>query len=566
MAFDIGSVVAHIKADLSQFEQGLDEAKSQANSFGSNLQNVAANVRSFAQEASIFVGVQALAFGGAAKFAVDYAASLEQARIAYDAFTGSAVKGKEALTEVTEFARKTPFQLPEVVSAGQQLLGFGFSLDGLTQKLREVGSLAVATNTPMSVAIDLFARAREGIFNLREYGQFGISREALEQFGVSFDKAGSALNKSELLPALEKLIQARFGDVLAEESRTFSGTVSNIRDDIGRLAAAIVGVNSSTGEIVKGGIFDKLKEFVTTLYAFIEAHMDVVKSLAGNKVFQSFLEGLAIAIASLVIIIPTLLIALNPVVLIVLGIEAAITLLYMAWSSNFLGIRDITAKVVAAISDFFNNYLKPLLDAFRKAWSEHWQTNLKVLQDIWQIIVGVIQVAWAIFSGVIKVGLDILNGNWKKAWDDILGILKGAWDGMVNIFNGALDFLRNWGGSVLQALVQPFEDAWSRIQSLMNKIKSALDFTQRHSPSVIDIIENGVRLANDAMSKLAFNNTFSVNPQAAFAGAYGAGSNIANEIHIHMDGAVVADQNSAMRVGEIIGDSIIRKLKLNIRV
>src|SRR2546427_913669 len=89
--------------------QSSEETNSAFSSMTSTIQNFAR--LQFAQQiAGQFIS---LAKQGV-EFAVGYASNLEQARIAYDAFTGSAKLGGKALEEVTNFARTTPFQLPEV--------------------------------------------------------------------------------------------------------------------------------------------------------------------------------------------------------------------------------------------------------------------------------------------------------------------------------------------------------------------------------------------------------------------------------------------------------------------
>jgi phage-related protein len=414
-----------ISGDTGQAEESLQ-------GFSGSLKNIGIIAAGLGLER---VGEQILSLGKqAVEFSVDYASNLEQARIAFDAFTGSAAKGQKALQEVTEFARKTPFELPEVVSAGKMLLGFGFTTDELLPKLKEAGSLAAATHTPMTVAIDLFARAREGIFNLREYGQFGISREALEQFGVSFDKAGGAINKSQLLPALEKLIQSRFGDMLKKESETFGGTVNNIKDDLGRLASAMIGVDPSTGNIIKGGIFDHIKQSAQGFLSWLDAHQgDIVKTFNDiaatiGDVFTK-LEPILKPVFKLVMQFFSDVEnrkAVTVAVLAVIGLAfAALAVAVIAASWEIIAILYLIGGTVFIL---------------KEAWDSNFMNIRGIVQGGWEFIKAIFKLGVDFIVNDFRLFKDIFTGNWKKVWEDVKQIFVGVIDDIKGVFKGFADF------------------------------------------------------------------------------------------------------------------------------
>jgi phage-related protein len=214
--------------------------------------------------------------------------------------------------------------------------------------------------------------------------------------------------------------------------------------------------------------------------------------------------------------------------------------------------------------DFWNNYLMPAIAALTAFFIANWDQISAYLNAAWQIIIGIIQIAWGIVSGIIKVGLAILAGDWTKAWEAIKQTFSTVWRGIESIFNGALFFVKEWGKSILHAIVSPFEEAWRKAEELVGKIKGALDFTQRHSPSVIDIINNGVKLANRAMENLEWNSNITPNYAAASVMNGAQNSNV-NQISISLAGAYIGSEFAATSIGEKIGDSIIRKLQQNVK-
>lgn len=268
---------AQIKITTTADTSGVKEAESSLGGFGDSLQNIG--------EIAAALGLEQLTekiveLGkAAAEFSISSASNIEQTRITMDAFTGSVEKGQKAMEILNAFSRSAPLlPIQDVFQGGEQILGFGFGLDQLNDKLKVAGELSVAAHTPLSVAIDLLARAKEGIFNLREFGQFGISAQELTKFGVQLKETGkvvSITNKDQLLPALEKLANTKFGTIFQKETGTFAGAVQNIKDDMVRLSAAFLGVDEN-GNVMKNGVFAMLEKEVNAFYNFIESHKDEI--------------------------------------------------------------------------------------------------------------------------------------------------------------------------------------------------------------------------------------------------------------------------------------------------
>lgn len=95
-----------------------------------------------------------------------------------------------------------------------------------------------------------------------------------------------------------------------------------------------------------------------------------------------------------------------------------ITALGVAWSTNFLGIRDITASVWEWIKttfqagiDWIMTTIQPFLDEVSKFWSEHgekilaglslfWEGIKIVFTEVFEWIKLYVGTAWEIISGI----------------------------------------------------------------------------------------------------------------------------------------------------------------------
>lgn len=381
-----------------------------------------------------------------------------------------------------------------------------------------------------------------------------------------------------LLPALNEIVRA-ISPLVEMISNNLSGGIDTIIPKLGNFATAVINIATGFSNLVQGGkdmdgLFDGLKQFMSDKQAF--ELLDFIQGLAdkfkiigdwiseNKELVITFLKGLGIALGVLLIVgtITALLTAfLNPVVLVGLGIAA----LYTMWKTNFWGIRDTTIKVLNYVKDFFNNTFMPFIQIFVDWFVERWDFIKMIIQGTWDIIIGLIKIAWAIVFGIISTGMEILAGDWAGAWERIKEALGTAWGGIKQVFVGILEFLVGWGGTLVKNLVSPFGDAWEKIKELVEKIKDKMDFTKRHSPSVIDIIENGVRLANKAFEGLEFNTNLA--PSVAVSTAQASNpSNTMIGVSIDMGGAIISNEAAAEEMGELIGDNLIKRLQQNIRI
>ena len=218
--------------------------------------------------------------------------------------------------------------------------------------------------------------------------------------------------------------------------------------------------------------------------------------------------------------------------------------------------------------EVINNFVIPTINAFKEFITQNWTTIQTITMAIWDMISGYFKLWWAIVSGIFKIALALLKGDWGAAWDAVVEMITNAWEAIKQIFNGVINFIKGWGGILLSELIRPFQDAWNKISELVNKIKDALDFTKRHSPSVVDIVQKGVRLVNRAFDDLPINMpnlTPATGMGASMIGGTGNGGLTNLTLQINMDGAIISDDFGAQRIAEKVGDSIVKKLQQNIR-
>lgn len=152
-----------------------------------------------------------------------------------------------------------------------------------------------------------------------------------------------------------------------------------------------------------------------------------------------------------------------------------------------------------------------------------------------------------------------------KNWDVVKAKAQELWDFLVAGFWSFVGVLRNVATQIFDAMVSPFRRAWDEISKIVEKIKGALDFTKRHSPSVLDIVNNGVSKVNDALGNLAFGGSISATA-AGLAVSNGGDQSSTTVVQVSLAGAYIADSYGAQQMAEVMGDALVKRLQGQIRV
>lgn len=541
--FEIGSAVAKIKADTSEFQNGL----SQVGGATSGLSGIMGKLGIAISAA--FVVKKVIDFG---KAILDASGTFEQFRIAFDTMLGSAEKGGKLFDELQDFAKKTPFEFQGLADTTKKLLAYGVQQDKIVPTLRTLGDIASGVGMEKLPQLTLAfgqvkAMGRLTGMELRQFSEAGVPllQTLADNFGVTTKEMTDMISAGNVgFSDVEKALSGmnseggKFFGLMDKQSQTLKGSLSNLGDSWQQFKAVLGDVFNPVATTV----IQKLTGFIDGLKGVLQGTNE------NNSAFVKLGE-----------VWNNVLLFLQP--LITWFVATVIPELQKIWSEIWYFIQQVIPPLWTIIQWIFQQIMI-FVGNFVKWWKENWDSISNILKGAWEIIKGAVMVAWSIVAGIITTGLKLLTGDWKGAWENIKHYADMFWEGMKSFFGGIVTFLKGWGGLIWNALTQPFEDAWNKIKDIMNNIKDALDFTKRHSPSVIDVINRGVGLANKAFENLSVGVEPIDTQKLAMVGA--GGSNLA--VNISLDGAIISDEYGARSMAERIGDLIINQLKDNVRI
>lgn len=302
----IGNINVMVGANTSGLTKGLGKAESEVGGFG---KSIAGLVSSGAALATGFFGIgKALdMLTGGFKGAAD----MEQAEISFGVLFKSADTAKAVLSDLSQFAAETPFELPQLTEAARSLAAFGFEASSITPNLRMLGDIASGVNTPIGELSELYGKARvqgrlfaEDINQLTGRG-IPITQALAKQFGVADDKVKKLVESGKIgFPQIEKAFQSmtgaggQFNGMMAAQSQSLSGLWSTLQDSIGgtlrELSGKVIAALDIKGLIASftAGM-DTVKEVILSTGPFWTQALNNAKAMFDSVTagFQIMAEG-----------------------------------------------------------------------------------------------------------------------------------------------------------------------------------------------------------------------------------------------------------------------------------
>ncbi len=320
------------------------------------------------------------ALGLMTKSAVKNASAFEQNRIAFETMLGSAERAQSLLNEVTNFAMKTPFELPQVVEGSKRLLAYGITMDKIIPSFKTLGDIAAGVGTDkLPQLITAFGQvSAKGRLMGQELLQFteagvGLGGELQKMFGKTREEIEQMIGSGKIgFADVEKALQNMAGaggiffNGMERQSKSLNGMLSNINDSMGKFVRDIVGIDSQ-GNIREGSLFavlrtaaekflvvlEKVRPVVTKFITEMMSHKEVVMAIAGA------LGGLLIlALIALISAMGGVLLVMAQFALVGAAVGLAIGFIvthFNEWKAKAIEVIDYIKSIPARIGEFIVN-------------------------------------------------------------------------------------------------------------------------------------------------------------------------------------------------------------------
>ena len=509
MGNTVAELLVRVKADISNMMSGLKTAEGATKSFGGRVGSAMGSLGRYGGMALAGIGAAGVAVVGTG---LKIAADMEQAKIGFETMLGSAEKADAFLTDLKDFAAKTPFEFPELQSAASRLVAVGTAT---TEVIPLMTALGDATSG-MGTGSEGIQRAVTALTQMRQKGK--VTGEEMLQLAEAGIPAWDALaaHMGMTVPEVQKLVSegkvqvddlmssienregeamGRLSGMMEKQSQTLAGLFSTLKDSVqmaladsaaplvDALKPVIPALSETLGKLVAtiGSSFGPVLAELIKMFAALMPALAPILELVGGV--------LAEALGQLTPVLPVIAKAIMNVVA---ALAPIVPVLATVFAKVGLVAGVLIGRLATALAPLIEALLPPLLDLFDallpsiddlippviaivEALVELLVAVMPILTPITQLITLAVRLA-AVLTGAVANALATVIG-----W--VANLVSGI-GGLVEWFAGLPKAAGNAFGAIADAIVAAFKGAINWVIGAWNSLDFVIDFTLPDVPLV----------------------------------------------------------------------------------
>lgn len=539
LSVEIAKTESALKSLTKEYNSFGNAATQQLKKVGEDFQKQGDKIASAG--ASMTKGITA-PITGVMALGVSYNAQMEKYQTALTTLVGSSEKASDIMEQIKQDAAKTPFDVAGLTQANQLLLSTGLSAEESRETILALGDAVSATgggneelsrmavnlqqikNVGKASALDIkqFALAGIDIYGLLA-NYLGVTKKEAAEMEITWDSLNGAL-----LAASKE--GGKYFQAMEKQSETFNGKLSNLKESIsvltGNLAEALMpileNIMNKVTEFMNwfNQLDPSLQDLISNILLFVAAIGPVIiiigKIISGIGTILSIMpkivqiiELIKTATSGLFTLITT-----HPIIAVITGIIAAITLLWnnCEWFRDGVtnlvkGIFQTITNIFSAIGKTFENIAKNVGENFTKFANGLIEGGKKALEFFIQLPFKATQWVMDFINKVKNAFVNIIsNTNWGELGSNIV---KGILNGFVNIGQ----FIWNAVTNVKNAVVNGFKSIFGiHSPSRLMRDEVGTFIGEGVTDGIVEGLEDTEKEVNNAMRQLASGIETSVNP------------------------------------------------------
>lgn len=424
--------------------------------------------------------------------AIMAAARMKQYEIAFTTMLKSAEKGKAMMQDLQDFAAKTPFDVPGVVEAAQQLTAFGFEAKDIIPTLTTLGDAAAGLGRG-SEGVKLMGYAlgqikAAGTLKTQDVNQLvnaGVSvwQMLAEASGKSVAEIKDMTEKGMIdsLAAIEiitKGMQDNYGGMMAATGKEVVGLVNEISEGMGNGLALIgsyltdsLGVkdllNSVAASISDISTAFKVakdsgKSFGEALLNAVPAPVLVIIGTLVSLIGVALVGAISVALTA----IGTLLAPVAGIAVAVAAIGAGISAL-LAISETARNVLSAAFEAVKSVVDTVIDVISDLVNIFTDSSKTFGESYLEAVGYVAGLFYRLADNIWEAMGNALDSVIKFVGDSIEAFTDFITG---GA-----DMGDDFVDMMGNVAERAVTAIVDWFKGLPTKIEGIFNSIKAGFN-------------------------------------------------------------------------------------------
>lgn len=376
-------------------------------------------------------------------------ASMEQTKVGFETLLGKGQKTQDFLNQMAAFAANTPFEFPEVATAAQHMLAFGFQVNQVLPTLTNIGD-AMSAMGKSSASVDhivtvfgqMHAAGKLNAGDMMQLASEGIPAwqflaDAMHKTIPEVQKLSSQglIPADTAIKAVSDGMHKMFAGGMQQQATTFNGLMSTLQDNAGAAMRAFTGPlfnQAKDGLTQLGNLVSskQFQQFATDMGEKVGKGLTAIGAVLQNPVIPGFIKlGQAVlgtiqffqqnqvaldALGAILggIGVGLLVFAATQIPILITGLVAwavaqwAVVVPLLATAAPFILIGAIAAAVIFGI----------ILAV------QHWGEISKWLQGV-----------WTAFSAWFMAAMGAVGAFFTGLWVGMQAGLQAAWAFIVNI-------------------------------------------------------------------------------------------------------------------------------------
>lgn len=252
---------------------------------------------------------------------------------------------------------------------------------------------------------------------------------------------------SQLLPYVPSILESLLPGIISGAISLMTGLVVMLPEILGILISQVPSILRQLGSALKnafpvllqtikelfGQIWDYISlELLNTSVSFEDAFVKIRQVFEGAwSVIQTIWNSVGRPIFNL--------------------IQDCVGIVRDAFADRMPEIKEFVSGCFADIGEFWNNNLKPCLDAIKgfieNTLAPAFKTVFeKIIGPVIDDVFGAIKDLWnnslkPVFTGITDFLTGVFTGNWEKAWNGIKNIFQGIWEGIKTAFKLPINWI-----------------------------------------------------------------------------------------------------------------------------
>lgn len=213
------------------------------------------------------------------KAIIDLGNNAEQAKMSFTTMLWDANKAQNLLTDLSNFAKKTPFELTGIRDSAKQLLAMGVSAEEMIPTLKALWDVSAGLNVPLErLALNYGQVLTQWKMTGRELKDFTtawvpILDELAKNLGKTKTEiqdmvSAGQIGAQDMVEAFRSMSSegGRFADLMEQQSNTLAGKWSNFKDTL-----------ASIGETVALDLIPDIKDMVDKIGTWVDENTQTIQ-------------------------------------------------------------------------------------------------------------------------------------------------------------------------------------------------------------------------------------------------------------------------------------------------